>query len=728
MSKKILSLLLTLVIVFIAISPVSYAVSAATYAQSLRDKGFPKSYVTILTKLHSKYPNWKFEPFKTGLDWQTAINGERKARHGQQSIQKLSTRSNAYYCKCSNCYSGGYYHVTESPNWVAASEAAVKYYMDARNWLTPKYIFQFESIDYDSSAKQAGVESILNGSFMHNAYITYKNANGDTVTYKNSSGNKVKYSQAFIQAGKNANMNPYFLASKVKLEIGSYDASLAGGSSGTKEPFRAIYNYYSIGATANATMGLEWANGYLRTSKATTMYSKYNTSTKKVSGTKTNLKASQYFAYRGTYGDYYKGKLYSTIYDTSGKVGYIKKSDVRTKYLTYNRPWSNPYRSIYGGASYLRNTFGKYQFNDYLQKFNVNKNSGCLYACEYSITVNAPAKASETTYAAYRDAGILAESHTFYIPVFKNMPAKNCIVDGTASEVTSDTSMSDSTTSTTSSTANMVTALKITKRTQNSLSFKWKKYPGATKYYMYIKNQTKGTHFDKTVTTNSGTIRGLNPGNKYSVRVKAYTSKGWTKYSKYNTKHTTPPKASGLKRRSAPTAAGVSLKWNKVNGVTGYKVYTYNKKKNTYRIVGYFSTNSGTVKLTSGKTHTVCVTAYVKDGKVVTTGGISNKITVTTKPASVKLKSVTSPAPGKIKVSWNKVTGGESGYQIIWAKDSKFKNKIATTNIKGKATTSYTGQNFTKGHTYYIKMRTYKKTSNKKVYGKWSATKKVVSK
>lgn len=724
MSKKVLSLLLTLIMLFTVISPVSYAVSAATYAQTLRDKGFPESYVTILTNLHTKYPNWNFVPVKTGLDWQTAVNGERNARHGQQSIQKLSSRSNAYYCKCSKCYSNGSYHVVESPNWVAASEKAVKYYMDPRNWLTPKYIFQFESMDYDASAKQKGVESILSSSFMHNSYITYKNCNGTTVTLKDSKGNKVKYSQAFMEAGKSANMNPYFLASKVMLEIGTNDASRAGGSSGTKEPFCGIYNYYSIGASSNATMGLEWANGYLRTNKATTMYSNYDINTKKVSGTKTNLKASQYFAYRGTYGDYYKGKLYSTIYDKSGKIGYIKKSDVRTTYLTYSRPWTTPYRTITGGAKYLRNTFGKYQYNDYLQKFNVNPDSGYLYACEYSITVNAPVKASESTYTAYKDAGVLADKHTFKIPVFKNMPAKNCVVDGTASETTTDNSMNE----TVISNPNQVAGLKLTKRTSNSLTFKWNKFSGATKYYMYVKNLTQGTHFDKTVETNTGTIRGLTPGNKYSVHVKAYTKKGWSDYSGYLTRHTVPPKVTGLKRTGKTTATSVNLAWNKVSGATGYKVYTYNKKTKKYKIIARFTTNKGTVKVSGGKNYTMCVTAYVKDSEVKT-GAVSDKIsfrTPTPPVAAVTLKSLTTPQKSKIKVTWQKGAGAANGYQIVWARDSKFKNKVATTNITNSKQTSYTGSNFTKGRTYYIKVRAYKTASGKKTYGKWSAAKKVI--
>ncbi len=717
--NKILSLILSLFTVFVAVSPVSFAVSAATYRQSLLDKGFPESYVDELVELHKKYPKWDFEPFDTGLVWESAVDGERAARHSQQSIQKISGRSNAFYCSCKNCKKDGEYVVTEAPNWVSASEAAVKYYMDPRNWLTPKYIFQFESMKYSSNAKQSAVESILGSSFMHNSNITYINCSGAEKTFKQS-GSTVKYSKAFMDAGKDADVNPYFLASKVMLEIGSSSASRASGSSGVREPFCGIYNYYSIGATANADNGLEWASGFLRTTKTTTLYSGYNNTDDAGKGTETKLKAETYFSYRGSYGSFYKGKVYvknGNSYTQNGKIGYIKKSDVRTTYLTYGRPWVNPYKTIYYGAKYLYNTFGKYQFNDYLQKYNVNSKSGYLHACEYSITVNAPVKASELTYKAYSDAGVLSEAHTFYIPVFDRMPAKNCTVDGSSSDSDND-----------EDTSNKVTGLTLTARTKETLSFKWNKFSGATKYYIHINNKTKGTTFDKTVSANYATLGGLTAANQYSVKVKAYTSKGWSDYSSVNTKHTVPPKAGGLKK-GATGAASVKLSWNKITGASGYNIYSYNSSTKKYTRLQGFTTNSGTVKsLKGGTTYKLCVAAYVKDGSSIKIGGKSATVTVKTKPRKVTLKSVTAPGGEKIKVTWYKPSGGVSGYEIVWAKDSAFKQRVADKLVSGGKTTSYTGKNFTKGHSYYVRVRAYKNYSGKKTYGAWSAAKKVTCK
>lgn len=70
-----------------------------------------------------------------------------------------------------------------------------------------------------------------------------------------------------------------------------------------------------------------------------------------------------------------------------------------------------------------------------------------------------------------------------------------------------------------------------------------------------------------------------------------------------------------------------------------------------------------------------------------------------------------------------KKTSGAAGYEYIIATDKKFKK-----NVK-KSTTTKTSVRFKKlkkGKTYYVKVRAYKKDSaNSKVYGSYSAVKKV---
>ena len=239
--KKILCVLLSIALVVCSGAAFSMSIEAANYTEQLKAKGFPNSYVGYLVKLHDKYPNWDFEPFKTNLNWSDAVAGERKP-HSKQLIQKQSSLSNAYYCTCSSCYKNGKFVVQEGSSWYSASEKAVKYYMDPRNWLTEKYIFQFESTDYDSSQTQSGVESIISSTWMHNSNIKYVDGNGTSHTL-----NK-KYSAAILEAAKSSGMSAYYLASKIVQEVGSTTNTYASGSNGKKSPFLGIYNYYNIGA------------------------------------------------------------------------------------------------------------------------------------------------------------------------------------------------------------------------------------------------------------------------------------------------------------------------------------------------------------------------------------------------------------------------------------------------------------------------------------------------
>ncbi|MBQ8084972.1 MAG: SH3 domain-containing protein [Lachnospiraceae bacterium] len=95
---------------------------------------------------------------------------------------------------------------------------------------------------------------------------------------------------------------------------------------------------------------------------------------------------------------------------------------------TYNRPWTNPYKSITGGASYIaQNYIAKGQDTLYFQKFNVHpKDSKQTYSHQYMTNVQAPWAEGRTTRAAYNDLGILSDTMVFYIPVYNNMTEKAC--------------------------------------------------------------------------------------------------------------------------------------------------------------------------------------------------------------------------------------------------------------------------------------------------------------
>ena len=420
MKKRIISLMLSIAILLCIMPAIPVSSEAADFATQLRSKGFTESYITKLVELHKKYPNWNFEPLITNEDWTTAVAQERTP-HSQQLIQRYSGNDGkGYYCADSTCYRNGNYIVHEGSNWVAASQTAVEYYMDPRNFLDEKYIFQFESTAYDASHSVAGVETILSGTWMHNANITYKNAQGRTVDYSPAT----KYSAAIMAAAKNSGLSAYYLASKIVQEVGGRTNS-AGGASGTNSRYPGIYNYYNIGAYTGALDGLKWAatssSGYTTNANSNLRKSPTTNSSRIVlipNGTK--------LTYNSQTQKQSDGHIwYNVTVTVSGKTytGYIRSDLVNNGSDKYNRPWTNPYLSIYNGAVYIANNFGATQYTGYLQKFNVNPASGSsLHSHEYMANVQAAASESLKAYNGYKSANLLSQARTFSIPVYKNMP------------------------------------------------------------------------------------------------------------------------------------------------------------------------------------------------------------------------------------------------------------------------------------------------------------------
>ncbi len=161
---------------------------------------FPESYKAKLRTLHTQYPNWKFVAVNTNLDWATVIANESvvgrnviqsnypKGTNTLAPFSHLSTSSGAYNWQTDQ------YAVKDGTNWYSANQAVISYYMDPRNFLNDKDIFQFEALAYDTSQSDKVVQSILSNTFMKGNYSVT-----DSATGKKVSGS---YKNAFMDAGK----------------------------------------------------------------------------------------------------------------------------------------------------------------------------------------------------------------------------------------------------------------------------------------------------------------------------------------------------------------------------------------------------------------------------------------------------------------------------------------------------------------------------------------------
>ena len=193
---------------------------------------FPQSYQAALYKLKQQHPNWKFVKFETGLDWNRVVNLQSVAR------RSLIPSGSGEAWKESNV------HV--EPGWVNASDAAIKYYLDPRNSLAEKLIFQFEQLTYNASYhSKETTQMVLNGTFME----------------KNVPGESMSYADAFMHVAVKRKLSPIMLAARVRQEQGNGKSGLISG----KYPgYEGYYNYFNIKAAGQTTdeiirNGLAWA-------------------------------------------------------------------------------------------------------------------------------------------------------------------------------------------------------------------------------------------------------------------------------------------------------------------------------------------------------------------------------------------------------------------------------------------------------------------------------------
>ena len=480
--KKFISLAMSAVMLFSSVA-VGTVAQAGTVEDNLRAQGFSESYIEDLAALQKEHPNWKFVAFKTGIDFDDAVKGE----------------------------------LAGTPT----TETNLRAYLDPRNWLNEKYIFQFESIKKSDAVQSvSSVNAILKNTWMANSKITYLDTLGNSKTVDEVAS----YANAMIKASNDTNLSANYIAAKIRQENGRTE-NTATAVRGDVAPFRGIYNYFNIGAYVTASDGLAWAAGFLKANKDTVLYDGTNATASPI----VTVSNGQRMTYVKEDGEYYRVTLYNELgngkYDAK-ETGYILKSDVNTTYMgNYGRPWTDPNKAIYYGAKYIANGYLTYQYTMYLQKFNVNAQSGNLYRHEYMTNVSGAASEGYHLYSGYSNAGLLNSAHTFYIPVFNNMPNDN-----------SDITTTVPTTTTKNYTPAKVKLTSLTALKGHKIKAKWNKCStSATGYQIYWAKDKK---FKKVVAKT--TIRGrryktytgknFTKGRKYYVRIRAYKKAGGKTY------------------------------------------------------------------------------------------------------------------------------------------------------------------------------------------------------
>ncbi len=89
--------------------------------------------------------------------------------------------------------------------------------------------------------------------------------------------------------------------------------------------------------------------------------------------------------------------------------------------------WNTLEKGITGGINFLSKEYIKKGQNTlYLQKFDVESSANGLYWHQYMQNLLASQSEGRTLRDTYKDINAINSSHTFVIPVYKNMPSKAC--------------------------------------------------------------------------------------------------------------------------------------------------------------------------------------------------------------------------------------------------------------------------------------------------------------
>ena len=192
--------------------------------ENLNENKYP-GYKELMDKLQESHPNWTFTLFYTKLDWEEVITNEGhkdNTEYPTNLIPDSSEYPEDWKCEVDRD------RTFDNGTWLCASDKAIKYQMDPRNILNEDNIFQFAELKYVQGAQtEEGIHKITEGSFLE----------GDSI------------SEALIQAGENADLDPYFIASRLIQEQGRNGTVL---SRGCEYNDIVVYNPFNIKARGNS--------------------------------------------------------------------------------------------------------------------------------------------------------------------------------------------------------------------------------------------------------------------------------------------------------------------------------------------------------------------------------------------------------------------------------------------------------------------------------------------
>ena len=195
--------------------------------ESLDESKYP-GYKERISALMNAHPNWNFEFLYTGIKFSDAVAGEYQVR----KRNLVPTEYGGEWISGTTLYDTG---------WYGASEKAIAYYMDPRNFLNDTDVFQFQDVNeyLEGACTLDGLKSKVANSFL------------------------VDYATDINTACLNQNVNPYYIIARLFQENGTNPKS--GTHKMDAGNGKYYYNPFNIGATGDSLT--EVYNNALATAK-----------------------------------------------------------------------------------------------------------------------------------------------------------------------------------------------------------------------------------------------------------------------------------------------------------------------------------------------------------------------------------------------------------------------------------------------------------------------------
>lgn len=353
------------------------------YRKALVKRGFHDSYARPLSRVQFEHPKWQFIPIRIDdLKWKDAVTKETTPgwnlvvyatwAAGKWGYLKEKNYT-PYYAENAKAYDSG--------AWYQASEEAIAYFMDPREFLNERDIFMFETLGFDEASQGLDVvEHMLSTTFM--AGKTYD-------------GGKETFAALVHRVGAKHGVSPVFLAGRLMSEQ----------STGSVQAFGKIGDalaVYATNETGKVGAQVIWGRSY----------AKDNAATRKVLAKGTD-------AYNGYY-NFFNFRAYGDGVFEIKYNAYLEALKTDAKYLG---PWTTQARAIEGGAIKIKERYiDTKRHTRYLQKFSVLKEAGPYRWKQYMQNIAAPLVEARKTFSSYQKAGVIDAPYRFLIPIYADMP------------------------------------------------------------------------------------------------------------------------------------------------------------------------------------------------------------------------------------------------------------------------------------------------------------------